>query len=52
MVTTTQRQGNFLSVNMPADIAKRLDMQLDDGTYKGGIMTCNKDYTTGGVLTV
>jgi prepilin-type N-terminal cleavage/methylation domain-containing protein len=51
-VTTTQRQGNYVSVNMPADIAKRLDVQLDDGTYNKGTMTCNKDFTTGGVLTV
>lgn len=41
---TTFREGNYVSVTLPADIAKRIDTQLDDGVYNTGIVTATKDY--------
>lgn len=41
---TTFREGNYVSLSLPADVAKRVDAQLDDGNYKTGIVTATKDY--------
>jgi len=42
---TTFREGNFVSVSIPADVAKSIDTQLDDGVYNKGVITAPKDYT-------
>jgi len=41
---TTFREGNFITVTIPADVAKNIDTQMDDGLYNKGIITSAKDY--------
>ncbi len=43
--TTYHRMGNYVSINMPLDVARNIDMQLDDGAYSTGSITSSADYT-------
>jgi prepilin-type N-terminal cleavage/methylation domain-containing protein len=42
---TTNREGNLISVSIPADVAKSIDTQMDDGVYNKGVITAAKDYS-------
>ena len=42
------RMGNYVSINVPLDVAANIDMQLDDGAYNTGSITASADYTGSG----
>ena len=46
--TVYHKMGNYVSVNMPPDVARNIDMQLDDGEYTTGSITASADYTGSG----
>jgi prepilin-type N-terminal cleavage/methylation domain-containing protein len=46
--TTYHRMGNYVSINVPSDVAGNIDMQLDDGAYNTGSITASAPYTGSG----
>ena len=43
MRNITFRQGNYVSVNLPSDVARIIDIEFDDGQDFSGIVTENTD---------
>ncbi len=39
------RNGNFIEISLPKDVAENIDKQLDDGIDSTGIVTTSSDYT-------
>jgi prepilin-type N-terminal cleavage/methylation domain-containing protein len=48
MVGTTHRQGNFVSINLPPQVAGNVDRQLDDGVDTTGVITADGVYSGSG----
>ena len=42
--STAHRNGNFIMVSIPKDVASQVDRQLDDGVDSTGIVTTSGDY--------
>ena len=48
MVGTTHRQGNYVSISLPPEVAGNVDRQLDDGVDTSGVITADAAYTGSG----
>ena len=46
--TVYHKMGNYVCINVPLDVARNIDMQLDDGEYTTGSITASADYTGSG----
>ena len=46
--TASHKMGNFVCINVPLDVARNIDMQLDDGEYTTGSITASAAYTGSG----
>lgn len=46
--TIYHKMGNFVCINVPIDVARNIDMQLDDGEYTTGSITASAAYTGSG----
>jgi len=46
--TTYHKMGNYVCINVPLDVARDIDMQLDDGEYATGSITASAPYTGSG----
>jgi len=46
--TIYHKMGNFVCINVPLDVARNIDMQLDDGEYTTGSITASAAYTGSG----
>jgi type II secretory pathway pseudopilin PulG len=42
---STYRNGNYIKVSLPADVARNIDQQLDDGVDSTGWITSSSSYT-------
>jgi prepilin-type N-terminal cleavage/methylation domain-containing protein len=42
---TAHRNGNFIEISIPKDVAENIDKQLDDGVDSTGIVTTSTDYS-------
>jgi prepilin-type N-terminal cleavage/methylation domain-containing protein len=48
MVGTTHRQGNYVSISLPPEVAGNVDRQLDDGVDTTGVITADGAYAGSG----
>ena len=46
--STAYRNGNYILVKLPVDVAEALDKQLDDGVYSTGVVTSSVNYNNTG----
>jgi hypothetical protein len=49
---TAYRNGNFILVSLPVDVAENVDRQLDDGVDSTGVVTSDSPYTGTGKIDV
>jgi prepilin-type N-terminal cleavage/methylation domain-containing protein len=49
---TAYRNGNFILVSLPVDVAENVDLQLDDGCDTTGVVTSDSPYTGTGKIDV
>ena len=49
---TAYRNGNFIVVSLPVDVAENVDRQLDDGCDSTGVVTSDSPYTGTGKIDV
>ncbi len=52
MLTTTYRQGNYIDIGLPSEVAGNVDQQLDDGVDTTGSITASGGYTGTGRSTL
>jgi type II secretory pathway pseudopilin PulG len=52
MASLSNRQGNFVAVSLPPDVAANIDVQIDDGVDSTGVVTGSETYTGTGRLTL
>ena len=45
MKSSTHRQGNFISVSLPPEVAGNIDTQIDDGLDDSGLVTSSDPYS-------
>jgi prepilin-type N-terminal cleavage/methylation domain-containing protein len=45
---TAYKNGNYILVRLPVDVAENVDRQLDDGVYSTGVVTSSINYNSTG----